>query len=77
VNPSLSYPVTQVSNRATLLRSLYRVLIKTLVQLGHLSCFYKRALEKNNKKNTLLGCILRQNNGSDIFYDMSVQVAFI
>jgi len=29
------------------------------------------------KGNTLLGCILRQNNGSDIFYDMSVQVAFI
>ncbi len=43
-----------------------------IVQLGHLSNFYKRALEK-----TLLGCILRQNKGTDIFLDQSVQVSFI
>jgi len=29
----------------------------------NLSCFYKRALEKK----TLLVCIVRQNNGIDIF----------
>jgi len=33
-----------------------------LVQLGLLSNFYKSAIEK-----ILLMCILRQNNGTDIF----------
>jgi len=38
--------------------------------LGHLTSFYKRSLEKKS----LQVWILRQNNGTDIFNIMSVQV---